>query len=212
MDQTAVRGASAIVDNSRMTALLVGMSANDAKKYGIEDRDRNQYCRLEIVKNNYGKSGTICWVQRVIVPGYETVSLQRVPLIEQPKGMQGKNSTVGNPIAKIVELIGKEPGCYSVRRFAQKSGGEESDFGFGVNRLEELVREMVADGKLMLRAPTAAERKRYSHTSNVRHVLAVKDDVPTGLLPAAAGPAAHPASEAADNWEEDAEEPIEDVF
>ena len=202
-DQSAVRGASAIVDNSRMVALLVPMTEKDALCYGVSKDRRNEYARLEIVKNNYGKTQAICWVQRIYAPDHQTVTLRRVALAEIPKPLRGKNSTVGDPHQKIIDIVGQAPGKYSVRGFTDKHGGRDGDFGIGKNTFEAEVRELIAAGRLIVRAPTAEECTQYGHSSNIRSVLDVKlDSAPDALIlsaeiiqdgaeqPAAAEPAA----------------------
>jgi RecA-family ATPase len=57
-DQTAMRGASALVDNSRLTINLNTLSENEAKNYGIQEDRRRDYIKVSYAKVNYAKIET----------------------------------------------------------------------------------------------------------------------------------------------------------
>jgi hypothetical protein len=65
LDQSAVRGASAFVDNARGAWLLRGMTEDESALHSVPARDRHRYARLQVVKNNYGPSGAEVWLERV---------------------------------------------------------------------------------------------------------------------------------------------------
>ncbi|HHG1332207.1 TPA: hypothetical protein ACPUMU_002918 [Klebsiella pneumoniae] len=62
--QQASRGSSVLVDNIRWQSYLAGMSALEAKTYGISDDVRGQFVRFGINKVNYGERAPDRWLQR----------------------------------------------------------------------------------------------------------------------------------------------------
>jgi KaiC/GvpD/RAD55 family RecA-like ATPase len=65
LDQSAIRGASAFVDNARGSWLLRGMTENEAAEHAVPLTDRYRFARLQVVKNNYGPQGAQVWLERV---------------------------------------------------------------------------------------------------------------------------------------------------
>ena len=53
--QTAMRGASALVDNARLVINLNTLSEKEAKEYSIQEDRRKEYVKVSYVKVNYGK-------------------------------------------------------------------------------------------------------------------------------------------------------------
>lgn len=62
--QQASRGSSVLVDNIRWQSYLAGMTALEAKTYGISDDVRGQFVRFGINKVNYGERAPDRWLQR----------------------------------------------------------------------------------------------------------------------------------------------------
>jgi len=62
--QQASRGSSVLVDNIRWQSYLAGMTAQEAKTYGISDAVRGQFVRFGINKANYGERPPDRWLQR----------------------------------------------------------------------------------------------------------------------------------------------------
>ncbi|EOI3457167.1 hypothetical protein HMPREF9693_01909 [Klebsiella oxytoca 10-5249] len=63
--QQASRGSSVLVDNIRWQSYLAGMTASEAKTYGISDGIRGQFVRFGINKANYGERASERWFQRL---------------------------------------------------------------------------------------------------------------------------------------------------
>lgn len=63
--QHAARGSSALVDNCRWIANLFGMTREQAKQEGVEEGQRRQFVRFELVKANYIAPLAPCWLRRV---------------------------------------------------------------------------------------------------------------------------------------------------
>ena len=86
--QQAARGSSVFVDNARWLSFVAGMSADEAKAYGINDDSRKNYIRWNISKQNYGPPRPDSWFIR----GEHGV-LNPVKLVElKPKEKKSKGS------------------------------------------------------------------------------------------------------------------------
>lgn len=64
----AVRGASAVVDGSRVTRTLVRMTPKEAARFGVPDEQRRAFLRIEDAKVNLSPAGSARWVRIVGVP------------------------------------------------------------------------------------------------------------------------------------------------
>jgi len=61
---SAVRGASALVDNCRYVMRLQTMTPDDAKKRDLDDDERRFYVRASLEKTNYGPPQAAAWLKR----------------------------------------------------------------------------------------------------------------------------------------------------
>lgn len=100
----AGRGASAVVNAARVAITAFGMSEKDAKKYGIPERERGRYVRLDDAKANlFLAAGEAQWFRRETIKlpsGEEGGALRPVELIDKSGG---ELSAVLNAVAEVVE-------------------------------------------------------------------------------------------------------------
>jgi RecA-family ATPase len=61
---SAVRGASAIVDNARYVLRLQTMTHTESKKREISDDDRRFWVQVSLEKSNYGPPQNSTWLKR----------------------------------------------------------------------------------------------------------------------------------------------------
>ncbi len=64
----AVRGASAVVDGSRVTRTLVRMTPKEAARFGVPEDKRRSFLRIEDAKVNLSPAGSARWVRTESVP------------------------------------------------------------------------------------------------------------------------------------------------
>jgi len=79
-DAHSARGASAMINASRVALTLYTMPAKDAEALGVDDCDRRSYVRLDQAKANYAAPGLhTVWLQHrsVILPNGETTGALR---------------------------------------------------------------------------------------------------------------------------------------
>ena len=64
----AVRGASSVVDGSRVSRTLVRMTPKEAARFGVPEEQRRAFLRIEDAKVNLSPAGSARWVRIVGVP------------------------------------------------------------------------------------------------------------------------------------------------
>lgn len=95
-EQQAARGASALIDNARWAANLVGMTKDEANKLAdapganaIGESNKGYYVRFNISKQNHGKPFDDRWYTRV--EGGVLVPVALYPVERRGKGKGGSN-------------------------------------------------------------------------------------------------------------------------
>jgi RecA-family ATPase len=87
--QQAARGSSVFVDNARWLAFVAGMSAAEAKDYGIGDDERSFYLRFNISKQNYSSPVPDKWLKR------HSGGVLKVVRLEKQKDTKSKKTITG---------------------------------------------------------------------------------------------------------------------
>lgn len=95
VDQSAVRGASAFVDNARGSWILRTMTSDEAANHAIVDSERHRYVCLRVTKNNYGPTGAEVWLERV---AGGALRLAALPTLGGGTGGTGSGATVMPPL------------------------------------------------------------------------------------------------------------------
>jgi hypothetical protein len=162
-----VVGSGAYVDNSRSALLMTSLSEADSKKFGIIPEARLSYARLQVVKNNYGATGTTLYFKREHDPDYQVSVLIPVNLVPVPK-----KATRQHQLAqKIIDLLALSPKPISKTELRDKYSGVDRGLGASESDVRKAVKEMLEDGRLVERKPTDDERKVFRLSPNIRSVL-----------------------------------------
>ncbi|HVY05208.1 MAG TPA: AAA family ATPase [Burkholderiales bacterium] len=164
-DQHDVLGAAANVNNARLAALLVRMSPKQAKTYGVPPEQRHQYVELSAPKNNYGPTGSVCWMRQEYLPDYQAVVLNRVHL-----STVAKVESIAAIEAQVLAEVQAYPGRYSKTAFAERYAKQ---FEVGRDRLRVVIDEMIDAGALRVRAPSVDEIATYSLPGRAKEVLGI---------------------------------------
>lgn len=166
-----VVGSGAYVDNSRSAMLMTSLSEADSKKFGIQPDMRLSYARLQVVKNNYGATGTTLYFKRQHDPDYQVSVLVPVTLVPV-----AKKATRQHQLAqKIIDLLALSPKPISKTELRDKYSGLDRDLGASEGEVRKVVKEMLEDGRLVERKPTDDERKIFRLSPNIRCVLVPSD-------------------------------------
>jgi|GEM_PF-1770296 len=163
-----IAGSSAFVDNSRAAFMMYGMRDDEAKRFHISDGDRTSFVRLENVKANYAKTGGGYWFKRVYLPDWDVAILEEVRP-RDPGLLESKNRSLRQ---RILDVVRKKSGGMSVRRLRDLSG-KDGIFKASESKVNNEIEEMLNDGLLIQRKPTAEERATYRLTGQVQDVLAI---------------------------------------
>jgi hypothetical protein len=164
-DASEVFGSGAFVDHSRAAFVLHTMREKEAKAFGFNDSQRKEYVSLSVVKANYGKSNQQWWLRKDVVQGWQTVEL--VPVFLLPKGQAQIHSTL---VRKIVDMVKAETGKLTRRALRDRSGVKRA-LGASEREVGDALQRALDAGLIVLREPTAEERKTNRLSANVREVL-----------------------------------------
>lgn len=163
-----VAGSSAFVDNSRCTMVMTTMKPQDARTFGIPEQVRQNYARLAVVKNNYGKTGTKIYFHRRYDPDFQVSPLEPLALQPVPKaGAQGQQA-LGN---KIIDIVKQVPAPLTPTKLRNHYSGKSGTLNASEAEVEAAIKKLVSDGQLELRPPTPEEREQHNLHKNVRKVL-----------------------------------------
>lgn len=120
--QTAARGASSLIDNSRWASFLSKMGETEAQVMGVSDGQRPYYLRFGISKQNYSEPFKDVWLKRVeggvLLPADEDLAILSGKV--EPKRGFG----FGKKVNKQAVPTGTEA---VVSYIAAKNGGEVDD-------------------------------------------------------------------------------------
>lgn len=170
VDASMVFGSSAFVEQSRGGWILATMTKDKARLFGVAEADRREYVALTGVKANYTRDGQEFWFRRVSFD--EVGVLEHVTLT--PPIKQGKSliTLTGNVLQTVLGSPGRYPKTKLRDEFQGKKAGP---WQASKAEIESCIDDLLQQGKLVNRSPTADERKRYNHRGQVTAVL----DVPT---------------------------------
>lgn len=167
-DAADVAGSIAWVDNARAALVLTTMREDEGRKYAIDAEDRHRYAKLQLVKANYAPTGWECWLQRVVVPEYEVAIPTHVLLVPPLQIKQDAKLE-----ARILELVADMPGQLSPTKVRDRYSGLKKKLLASEGDVETATDKLLSDGRLIARAPTAAERTKFGLSGNTRSVLVV---------------------------------------
>jgi hypothetical protein len=162
-----IAGSSAFADNARSAFMLYAMRENEAKEFDLGGSDRNQFVCLRNVKANYASSGGAYWFKRFPLSSWGVAVLEQVMLFPAKGGVRSGQSALRY---RILDMLNSKPGGISMRAMRDQAGKHRA-----LMASEKAVRaeidEMLDDGQIVLRPPTAEERRIHRLGGQVREVL-----------------------------------------
>lgn len=165
-DPSEVFGSGAFVDHTRSAFVLHTMREKEAKHFGLSDAERKEHVSLNVVKANYGPSGTSWWFKKVPIIGWQAIKLEPVYLL--PKGQLNSQSQLSR---KITDLIKANPGRITERALRDKYSGLNGKLGASEAEVKRTLQRLLDEGNVISRAPTDQERKLHRLSHNVKAVL-----------------------------------------
>jgi hypothetical protein len=165
-DPSEVFGSGAFVDHTRSAFVLHTMREKEAKHFGLSDAERKEHVSLNVVKANYGPSGTSWWFKKVPVQGWQAIKLEPVYLL--PKGQLASLSQLSR---KITDLIKANPGRITERALRDKYSGLNGKLAASESEVKRTLQRLLDEGNLISRPPTDQERKLNRLSHNVKDIL-----------------------------------------
>lgn len=165
LSQSDVVGSGAYVDNARSTLLMTTLSDGECKRFGIQPDVRANYARLQVVKNNYGKTGTLLYFHRRHDPTWQVAPLDPVKLSPASKAPAVSiEKKIAQDLASLGQVMSKTSYC-------ERRSGAKGSVGVSEKQMRMHVERMLMCGQLEERPPTDAERMQHRLSHNTRLVL-----------------------------------------
>jgi RecA-family ATPase len=165
LSQSDVVGSGAYVDNARSTLLMTTLSDGECKRFGIQPDVRANYARLQVVKNNYGKTGTLLYFHRRYDPTWQVAPLDPVKLSPASKAPAVSiEKKIAQDLASLGQVMSKTSYC-------ERRSGAKGSVGVSEKQMRMHVERMLMCGQLEERPPTDAERMQHRLSHNTRLVL-----------------------------------------
>lgn len=165
LSQSDVVGSGAYVDNARSALLMTTLSDAECKKFGIKPDAKSSYARLQVVKNNYGRTGTLLYFIRRHDPTWQVAPLDPVQLTPATKTSSVDIHTkIANDVGGLGTLMSKSTYC-------QRRSGVNGALGIGEKQLRMHVDLMLMRGQLAEHSPSDIERQKHKLSHNTRKVL-----------------------------------------
>ncbi len=162
-----IAGSVAFVDNARAAFMLHTMREEDAKRYDLQGNDYREYVSLQNIKANYAATGNQTWFRRVTLPKWGVAILDPVMLFSVSKGSLTTKASLKN---RIFEVIKDKSGFYT-QRTLRDMAGKDRRLGASESLVRQAITEMLEEGSIVRRPPTADERRTYRLGGQVREVL-----------------------------------------
>lgn len=166
--QGFVSGSLAFENAMRQTMVLVRMTAEEAKQYGITE-GLEDYIWLGIPKNSYGKADTGMWLKKTFSPKFHSVTIEPVSLSRPIK--ESIKSAQDRLVEEVCTYVQQNP--YSSRNAIEKKAGVNGKFKTSARNLRSAISAAISSGRLELRPVTASDRAAYSVSKQVKEALHV---------------------------------------
>lgn len=165
LSQSDVVGSGAYVDNARSALLMTTLSDTECKKFGIQPDAKSNYARLQVVKNNYGRTGSLLYFHRRYDPTWQVAPLDPVKLSPPAKAPAVSiELKIAQDLAGLGQVMSKTSYC-------ERRSGAKGFVGVSEKQMRMHVDLMLMRGQLEERPPTKAERIQHRLSHNTRLVL-----------------------------------------
>ena len=148
--QEAVRGGSGLVDGARWVGLLAGLRGDQAKDYGVEQKEAGQYVRFTTPKANYSAPWEGTWLRRLAGGALVPCELKATKDTKQEQKAEERYQAF---IVIARDLIKKKQtnGEYLTPRKMRDFAGREGIFGIGEQSLRGCITRALENGELFQR-------------------------------------------------------------
>lgn len=157
-------GSLAFENAARQVVGVIPMPDDDAKKFGIA-AVKSEYMMMGMPKNSYGPSRGKSYMCRVYVPDFHTITVE--PFI--PPGSAHMRTASERLRDVIVDYVKSNPGTTSNK--LDSLSGKDKQFKASKLDLRKAVKELVADGVLVCKSVTKAERVELGLSHQVKEIF-----------------------------------------
>lgn len=141
--QSAARGSSAFVDNSRAVFQVTVMTQSEAETFGIKEDERQQHVKFSVVKTNYTTACEPVWLKRGLGG---VLSFERLDDSDARR-----EEAILHQIAEVVRNHATKDTYFSANQFRDIYGGKKNRFGVGEHALRKYIGLAIAQGYISKR-------------------------------------------------------------
>lgn len=163
-------GSLAIENAARQVVGLIPMPAEDVKQFGLQAFAQD-YIRIEMPKNSYGRGGEVGYLVKQHVPKFHTV--MAAPYIPPTQTVVSGMPPHARLQTAICQYIRENLGATASKLDAQS--GERGRFKVSRKQVRAALADLIAAGTVEERAIDKVERDRLGLKPQIRAILTVKE-------------------------------------
>lgn len=169
VEQGFAVGSLAIENAARQLSGMIRMTEDQAKTYGFDEDQRQNYRWLGLPKNSYGEANAGVWLKAEFVPKFHTVTMIPVTLTPVAK----KRPTTANDALKqrIIDYLIRTP--FTSGNQLDAACGQSGPLKASKAKVRSARDELIAEGRITSNPVTDAERKAYNIAKQVKEVYRV---------------------------------------
>jgi RecA-family ATPase len=161
-------GSLAFENAMRQTIVMVTMTKEEAKGYGL-DEEKPNHVWLGLPKNSYGNAEAGLWLKKNLIEKFHTIRLEPVTLEKPIK--QPPQSTQERLEKAIISYINTHP--FTTKNSIEKAAGMNSVFKASAKAVRASIDQSLSVGKIFLHLVTSEERHTHTLTKQIKEVLRV---------------------------------------
>ncbi len=145
-------GSLAFENAARQVSGVIGLSDDEAKRFGLGDA-KSDYLKIEMPKNSYGPSRAKGYLRRAYVPDFHTITVEPYA---PPIGHLIRTGSERISEA-ILDYVKGHPGTTPNK--LETLAGEGGQFKASKTKFRDAVKELIGEGRLVLKTPSKEERE-----------------------------------------------------
>jgi hypothetical protein len=165
-----VLGSGAFVDNARFAAVLTALTEAERKTFSLDPVAAKKVLALRVIKSNYSEAGRVVYLRKTPVAGWGVAVPDVVTLMKAPAaGIAGPSAPAPGE-ARLLAYLRANPGRFT-RNSIRTQSGRDGPLQMGDKSIVQALSNLIGDGRVVVKAPTAVEVEQYGHGHQVAGVL-----------------------------------------
>lgn len=166
IEQGSLVGSLAFENATRQMSGLTPMSVEQARKYGLEGRQRD-YVLLVVAKNSYGAITESLWLKKVYSPKFHTVVLEPINIqVPIPASKLSEYQKIAN---RIMDYISKH--SYITRNRLDMLSGTENELKASKTKVRDVLKGLINSGEVAVHKVTEDDRQKQPIGKQIKEYL-----------------------------------------